>query len=88
MTTLIAVYTSRGCIGRCDANCYNAKTDRCSCVCGGRNHGAGIDAAAQITREALTAINEEIKAGHPEGSIVRYQHAPPALPETQKELFS
>lgn len=25
----------------CNAKCYHAKGDRCTCVCGGRNHGIG-----------------------------------------------
>jgi hypothetical protein len=41
MTTLIAVYNSDGCAGRCDSRCYDAEWDECDCICGGRNHGAG-----------------------------------------------
>lgn len=26
---------------RCDARCYNAKGHKCTCICGGKNHGAG-----------------------------------------------
>jgi hypothetical protein len=29
--TLIAVYTSEGCIGRCDARCYEAQAPACDC---------------------------------------------------------
>jgi len=32
MTTLIAVYTSDGCAGRCDARCYNAAEAACECA--------------------------------------------------------
>ena len=33
--------------GRCDARCYNAKSkfNKCKCICGGINHGKGINAA-------------------------------------------
>jgi hypothetical protein len=32
----------------CDAKCYNAAADtECSCICGGRNHGKGIEAVPQ-----------------------------------------
>jgi hypothetical protein len=41
MATLIAVYNSDGCVGRCDATCYNAKHKKCTCICGGKNHGVG-----------------------------------------------
>lgn len=51
MATLIAVYTSDGCVGRCDAKCYNAADQSCDCVCGGMNHGAGRDAAMQQTKD-------------------------------------
>jgi len=47
MTTLIAAYDSSGCIGRCDARCYNAKGERCRCICGGRNHGVGLQKALE-----------------------------------------
>ena len=33
--------------GRCDARCYNGRSNRCACVCGGRNHGIGVVAAVQ-----------------------------------------
>jgi hypothetical protein len=39
--TLISVYNSEGCVGRCDARCYGATHGECDCVCGGRNHGRG-----------------------------------------------
>lgn len=54
MTTLIAVYDSSGrCIGRCDARCYNAEEPKCECICGGRNHGKGLQKALDNTREWL-----------------------------------
>jgi hypothetical protein len=51
MATLIAVYNSDGCVGRCDAKCYNAKVEGCDCVCGGANHGVGLAKAQDNTRE-------------------------------------
>ena len=51
MATLIAVYNSEGCVGRCDAHCYEAKEPHCDCICGGRNHGAGLKRAQNNTRE-------------------------------------
>jgi hypothetical protein len=50
VTTLIAVYTSEGCVGRCDAKCYDAASPSCACICGGRNHGAGRERALENTR--------------------------------------
>ncbi len=51
MTTLIAVYNSDGCVGRCDAKCYNATSGECDCICGGKNHGAGKERAMENIRE-------------------------------------
>ena len=52
MTTLIAVYDGSGhCVGRCDARCYNATGKTCKCICGGRNHGAGLEQAMENTKE-------------------------------------
>ena len=51
MTTLTAVYNSEGCVGRCDARCYDAAEPDCDCICGGRNHGAGKQQALDNTRE-------------------------------------
>lgn len=51
MTTLIQVGNSQGIVGRCDAKCYDATHDKCDCVCGGKNHGAGKKQAVHNTRE-------------------------------------
>lgn len=51
MATLIAIYSGRHCIGRCDAKCYAAKPGPCDCICGGKNHAAGIDQALDNTRD-------------------------------------
>ncbi len=51
MTTLIAVYNSEGCVGRCDARCYDAAEPDCDCICVGRNHGAKKERALGNTRE-------------------------------------
>ena len=51
MTALIAVYSSSGLAGRCDAKCYEATCTVCECVCGGRNHGMGRQRAIDNTRE-------------------------------------
>jgi len=57
--TLIAVYTSDGCEGRCDAKCYNAKEPHCGCICGGTNHGAGLAQATDNTRRYAEAWLEK-----------------------------
>jgi hypothetical protein len=51
VTALIAAYTGDGCVGRCDAKCYNAWGPECHCICQGTNHGAGKQEAIDNTRE-------------------------------------
>ena len=63
--TLIAVYNSDGCVGRCDAKCYNATSDECTCICGGANHGAGKQQAVENTRELVDTWIDDWKDKHP-----------------------
>lgn len=42
-----------GVLRRCDARCYNATHGRCSCICGGENHGVGLERALANTLEQL-----------------------------------
>lgn len=59
MSTLIAVYNSDGCVGRCDAKCYEATTPHCDCICGGKNHGAGKQQAEENTRQYCNEMIEK-----------------------------
>lgn len=52
MTTLITIRNSEG-VGRCDAKCYNARSNECRCVCGGMNHGVGLRRAQKHTEEVV-----------------------------------
>lgn len=66
MATLMAVYNSEGCVGRCDARCYNAIHPNCTCICGGRNHGKGeAFAVLNVTLHAATILSQ-IMADNPE----------------------
>ena len=67
MTALIAVYTGDGCIGRCDAKCYNAWGPECHCICQGANHGAGKQEAIDNTRELADSWVEQARAN---GAVV------------------
>lgn len=63
MTTLISVYNSEGCVGRCDAHCYNAKPGtKCECICGGANHAAGEQQATDNVRKYSEERLKEIEA--------------------------
>lgn len=61
MTTVLAVYNSDGCVGRCDVRCHGAKTPKCTCICGGKNHGAGSQAAEQNVRELVGLTDEDLQ---------------------------
>lgn len=58
MPTLILATDRDGKLkGRCDGRCYNATWPRCLCICGGINHGVGLQNAAHntqlLTREEM-----------------------------------
>jgi hypothetical protein len=66
MATLIEVYNSYGCIGRCDARCYDAKEPECKCICGGVNHGVGLKRAIEFSRELVDGdILKDVAPSHP-----------------------
>lgn len=62
MTTVLAVYNSEGCVGRCDAKCHEATSADCDCICGGRNHGRGFGQAVANTRELVDPTGELTRA--------------------------
>jgi hypothetical protein len=62
VSTLMAVYNSDGCQGRCDAKCYDAHEPDCDCICGGRNHGAGEQQAIGNTRDLAESWLEQARA--------------------------
>ena len=82
MTTLIAVYNSEGCVGRCDARCYQAAEPECDCICGGRYHGAGKEQAIDNTRELAENWLEQARAS---GQDIT--HAELAVTVTHELLF-
>jgi len=63
MVTLITFRNSNG-SRRCDAMCYDAKGDSpCACICGGRNHGAGLQIAREQSAVAAEKWLEEWSRG-------------------------
>jgi len=61
MVTVLAVYNSAGCVGRCDALCHNAAKSECDCICGGRNHGIGTKRAIANVEKAFGVTAEAIE---------------------------
>src|SRR5882724_7568748 len=58
MAVLIAVKTPGG-REICDARCYHAKHDTCSCVCGGKNHGVGYHQALRNVEAQHAALRQK-----------------------------
>ena len=59
MTTLIHAQGAGA--GRCDAKCYDAQGPECDCVCGGMNHGAGVQGATDRTKELAGEMLKEVE---------------------------
>ena len=59
MTTLIHAQGAGA--GRCDAKCYDAQGVECECVCGGMNHGAGIQGATEYTQQLAGEMLEQVE---------------------------
>lgn len=67
MATVIAVYNSEGCVGRCDGKCHDAEPGSvCDCICGGINHAAGGQKAVDNTRNMFEEWIEEYKLRVPD----------------------
>lgn len=82
MTTLIVAREKDGSLaGRCDARCYNAKKPRCRCVCGGYNHGVGIDDAIENTRH----FEEQLKDTPDAGELARGKKLVQFFPRSKSE---
>ena len=66
MATLIIVYGPEGVLKRCDANCYDSRGTKCTCVCGGSNHGLGLEAAIEnTTRHGRRLLYEHLQSMEP-----------------------
>jgi len=61
MATLISVYNNTGCIGRCDEKCYDAKEEKCDCICGGVNHGKGKEQAIENAEKYADAMLDKFR---------------------------
>lgn len=60
MSTLLAVFDSSGqCIARCDIRCYAAQGDDCNCICQGRHHKRGIQAARSMASTTLAELTPD-----------------------------
>lgn len=68
----------------CDARCYTALGPRCSCVCGGRNHGQGYEMA----RENSWAMLPELLADGRVVTICGARHDPNSPQESFADVLA
>ena len=78
--TLISVHEGDRCKRRCTAKCYEAKKEKCSCCCGGMNHGRGLQKAKDLTLSEADNIATRWDLKHPGEKMV--------IKPMQLELFS
>lgn len=60
---LIEIRTPAGTVRACTSACYagNPETaSKCKCICAGKLHGIGREAADEMTTEALMVLREQI----------------------------
>lgn len=43
---------------RCDAKCHEAKHEKCTCICGGMNHGKGLKNAVENMRQLWETLSD------------------------------
>ena len=96
MTTVLAVYNSEGCVGRCDARCHEAHSPTCDCICGGKNHGVGLQKAIENNHERVGLTPEDLRKfaeahGHDPAKLVvsdrlAIPKGPRALKQARREL--
>lgn len=72
MATLMMQQAGYGAKRRCDARCYDAKRDDCTCICGGLNHGAHFKQALNNMRDVFAPVLEKrhIEMGKKVGRII------------------
>ena len=63
---------------RCDGRCYKGKRDKCACICGGKNHGKGL----QTAQAQMIEIAEELAKNNTDPEVrVQAQRAFKGLTE-------
>jgi hypothetical protein len=67
VATLFSVSNSDGLVGRCDANCYDARESECDCICGGKNHGQGVERAVDNTIRYIQHWTDQQRQKHGAG---------------------
>lgn len=63
---LLEVRDMNGHVRRCDAKCVRSTASRCTCICGGRHHGIGDEAAKALSPEELDVARRTLVLGEGE----------------------
>lgn len=77
MTALISVWKGTSCLGTCDAKCYNATNERCTCVCLGLNHGKHLEGAKFQTENHFRLLTLQWERDDPDAVVLRAHGEPP-----------
>lgn len=72
MATLVAVIVGDRIVARCDSRCYDGKTppETCKCLCGGENHGVGLERAIANASRSASRWKRHWQAAHPDLAAV------------------
>lgn len=57
--TLMTEKVGNDSLRRCDKRCYDAKHPNCTCICGGKNHAAGLQKASENVKQIFLPMIEE-----------------------------
>ena len=54
---------------KCDEKCYDAKHIGCNCICGGKNHGLGLQHALDTAQELVAELNSKVRQLNIEAAV-------------------
>jgi len=74
---------------RCDARCYHGKSKACRCICGGKNHGAGLQKALNNVRDYFAPrLEDAAKHAYSDATTPGFFQIPFEIPKRIRELAS
>jgi hypothetical protein len=85
---LLTETIGQGPVRRCDGRCYNGKNKTCVCICGGRNHGVGLEQALKNVQEIFQPMLAAFDTEHQPFLITRVAERRlrrDALPEAMRK---
>lgn len=58
---LLLSYSDEDDTRKCDARCYDACAGICKCICGGMNHGVGVEQAISNVQELFSISRDDLE---------------------------